>query len=134
MGNTTTLIVEYLVAGTLTILAIILAVLSFFPGVALGGLRESLPERSTLAFLFGLSIAFLATAYALGILVEFLGERLFEWLLYLVKIKRMRNYLIKEKELLKHSPLLKPFLIQEPKKQEQKKLAQKIRDLDEAWS
>lgn len=124
--NSTELIVEYLVAGTLTIVAILLVAVSFFPNVMLGMLTvEALPE-ATLGAQIGLSMIFIATAYALGIVTEYVGERCFEWLLDRTKIRRMSRYLEANKTLLENSLLLKPYLQQHPEKRNPKDLAECI--------
>jgi hypothetical protein len=121
--DTTKLIVEYLVAGTLTIVAIALVAMSFFPKVVPGTLTVQILEESTVAAQVGLATIFVALAYALGIVVEYVGERCFEWLMTRTKRKRMLKFLRDNEELLANSPILRPFLPKGSKKGDVNELA-----------
>ena len=75
--DTTKLIVEYLVSGTLTVVAILAVAASWFPN-ELGDLLDLLESAPILTNEVILTTVFIALAYALGIISEYVGEKSFE--------------------------------------------------------
>ncbi len=77
-----------------------------------------------------MSTVFLALAYSLGIVMEFIGKAIFEWWLNKIKKDKMEEFLVDllntDKNLLICSPILKGFADQEPDEWVRKKLAECI--------
>ncbi len=128
------LILEYLIAGTLTIIAI------YFLGTSLLPLLEKGQDNGILSNINSnisfsnnpviVSTVFLALAYSLGIVMEFIGKATFEWWLNKIKKDKMEEFLVDllntDKNLLICSPILKGFADQEPDEWVRKKLAECI--------
>jgi HAD superfamily hydrolase (TIGR01509 family) len=107
--KTTVLIVEYLIAGILVMLALTLLIIGIFPDLspqieAMLGQHEALNAIS-----LTLVIVVMAVAYGVGILAQYLCERLFEWRLEQIKLERLPRYLKDNCNNLDKSPLLKPY-------------------------
>lgn len=108
--ETTKLLVEYLVAGTITLIAIIAMALSVAPG-QMQILFDKLGQLSpTVATELVVSVAAGAIAYATGIVSEYIGEQCFEWEIQLIKEKRITKFLKDNNELVKESRIFKTAL------------------------
>ena len=116
--KTTMIIVEFLIGGILILIALSFCFASFFPGTVhdfsdyFNRFQSSFDEDT---FLFAgalLSTVFVAIAYEVGILLEFIGLHTFEWRHDVVKKNRMRKFLRKLEEdnvNLGKSPILRKF-------------------------
>lgn len=85
----TKLIVEYLVAGILIMLSMMFLCLSFVDINLSCILKSSSDLTSPLINPAIVSTIFIAVAYAIGIVAEYIGDKLFEWLLDKIKKKRV---------------------------------------------
>jgi glycosyltransferase involved in cell wall biosynthesis len=110
-SNTTNLIVEYLVAGILTIVALFLALLSLFGDTMLAIAPKLSTTDISLMDQIGMVAILTAIAYALGIVMEYIGERVFEGVFDSIKVKRVGDYLTnsKHEKALACSPILESF-------------------------
>jgi hypothetical protein len=107
--KTTVLIVEYLVAGILVLLALTLLAASIFPEL-ISGLKSLFAQHESLdAISPTLVVVFAALAYGVGLVAEFLGEKTFEWWLDRIKLNRLEDYLKKNNGNLHKSPLLAKY-------------------------
>jgi hypothetical protein len=105
--KTTALVIEYLVAGILTLVSLLLLNASLFPAELSTLLAWS---RGMAASLAGAAFAVVtALAYAVGVLAEHLGHRAFEWKLDSAKIERLPKYLRSNVLKLERSPFLAGF-------------------------
>lgn len=113
--KTTALIIEWLVAGVLILLAVISLVFSLFPVET----RELLAGFGRLSSLLTnevvLATIVTAIAYAVGVLSEFAGWIAFEWWLDRIKMSRLPKYLRRNHAILKQSLLLAEYLATPPK-------------------
>ena len=116
--DTTKLIVEYLVAGSLMIAALLLAATSWFPSEMNTFITASAQQQAILSNEFILVALFFALAYAVGIVSEYAGERTFEWLLNRTKRERMVEYVESYSTILTHSPIFSSFVQQSTVKRE----------------
>lgn len=109
MMRTTSLIVEYLVAGVMVSLALVVFIYAVIPGEipAISGLLSPFQSDYGKA---ALAVIFVAVAYSLGILSELIGRLSFEWLLNIVKHDYLKKYLreLDEDEVVREElPILK---------------------------
>jgi hypothetical protein len=105
----TKLIVEYLVAGILMVVATLLAAVSWWFPSGINGLTPSVkPPTSTNDFI--LTAVFIALSYAVGLVSEYGGEKTFEWLSDRIRRRHMVEYVKTHQAILKNSPILSPFV------------------------
>lgn len=113
--KTTMLIVEYLIGGTLVLLALAFFVVSVFPGAVkanpdgtqvLLGLKIDLDQSLPWPVLLLLSTLFVGIAYAVGVLSEPIAREIFEDDLDEIKRRRLKEFLKKNPNL-EESPVLK---------------------------
>ncbi len=105
--KTTVLIVEFLVAGTLVVLAVGVFLSCFFQSEmqrALTWLNQYQDLAAPLA-----TIIFVAIAYSVGVLLESIGLELFEWKLDEIKTERMKKYLKENQKDLKNSSIFNEY-------------------------
>ena len=107
--KTTVLIVECLFGGVLVLLALVLLIASLFPQ-PVGALGSLLSECeffdstwSILAVILG------AVAYGVGLISEYVGGEVFEWLLRRIKRTRLAKYLRANHANLNKSPILDEY-------------------------
>lgn len=111
--NTTSLIIEYLVAGILLLFAFLLLAYSLCPQdiQTLFLLLKSIKE-----FDFAILSLFTAIAYALGVLSEPIARIIFEYPVHdLIKRRRLRKYIERHKGSLDKSALLKKYITKDNK-------------------
>lgn len=107
--DTTKLIVEYLVAGTLIVVSTIFSIASWFPNDMKSLLNAPLLQQPVFMNSVILGTIFIALAYGVGIVSEYVAEQAFEWLFDRVKRRRMSDY-VSEKEVdLYEDPILGSF-------------------------
>ncbi len=109
--KTTAIMIEILVAGVLILLALFLLAGSLFPSDMQSFLNDINKPAHWLAktpFLI-LIFIFISVVYGLGLLFEFIGLISVEWLLDIIKRRRIDNYYTKENELVSNKPILNKF-------------------------
>ncbi len=114
--DTTKLIVEYLVAGTLMVVSTLFAITSWFPNDIRRILTSSTQQQTTFANPVILTTIFIALAYGVGIVSEYIAEQIFEWLLDSTKKRRMFDYVSTHETVMKNSPILGSFARQPKEK------------------
>ncbi len=112
----TKLIVEYLVAGTLIMVSMLILYWSYV-GIDFTKFSNYI---NGLKFPFKISVIvstiFIAAAYALGIVAEFLGEKCFEWRLNQIKKKRVIEFIEENDSFIRNDPIFKNFQLKDKKK------------------
>ena len=114
--DTTKLIVEYLVAGTLMLVSTLFAMTSWFPNDVKRILTSSAQQQTTFANPVIFATIFIALAYGIGIVSEYIAEQIFEGLLDNTKKKRMSEYVSTHETIMKDSPILGSFAKQPKEK------------------
>lgn len=107
--KTTSLFIEYLLAGVLVMVALVILAASVFP-IQIKEILDYFEQYRSLPVSVLLATLFVSIAYGIGILTEFLGFWLFEGFHDNIKKKRMAEYLkdLKEDNVdLARSPILK---------------------------
>jgi len=107
--KTTVLIIEYLFAGILVLLALILLTIVLFPQLqsALGKLSGAHATLDAIAPI--LAVILTAIAYGTGLVAEFVGGEIFEWWLKRIKRVRLTKYLRDNYANLRKSPILAAY-------------------------
>lgn len=103
--RTTMLLVEFLVAGILVLLALIFLGISMFPSKE-QAILNLFDQDFCLSAGALLATIFVAVAYPVGVFSEYLTRDLFEKFLDKTRMKRMRTYLKENRKNLKKSPIL----------------------------
>lgn len=109
--QTTKLIVEYIVAGIVVVLALGFLAFAIFPSEIeplINGLRKSSSTDIVGAAIIALLLT--SVVYGVGVISEHLGMLSFEWLLQQIKVKRIRKYFQENREWLKSSPILAQYI------------------------
>ena len=106
--RTTMLFIEFLMGGILVLVALIFLV-SVSPSKE-QAIIDLFDENGCLSGGVLLSTIFVAAAYTIGIVSEYITRGLFEGKLDEIKINRMRIYLKENYENLRKSPILKKYL------------------------
>ena len=107
--ETTKLLVEYLVAGIVILVSFFFAMISIFPDEVILVLMEVTSNQEVWANTTVLAMVFIALAYSLGIVSEYLGERVFEKMFENIKNERMYQYVTEYETMLLQSPILAPY-------------------------
>jgi len=115
--ETTKVIIEYVIAGILMIFALVLLFMSIFSVTfdTIGKFIISIPSADKTSDIIssanGLisSICFLAVAYSLGVISEYMGMISLEWMIEREKKSRFPKFIDQNLKDLDKSPLLKGF-------------------------
>jgi len=104
--GTTKLTAEFVIAGVIIVFALLLLVGSIFPffEIAMSFIETHSTWLSANWAL--LAVVAISVAYGFGVISEYLGLITFEWLLDIVKEKRMQGYIATSPILVQISPLL----------------------------
>lgn len=118
----TRLIIEYLVAGTLTLISLFGLVISIFSNKVSVLTTVSSPQSTLIQAILDneviLSTVFIALSYGIGIAIEYAGEQLFEKRLDRIKVERLLQFISNNKPILMKSAILKPLIETEETKAE----------------
>ena len=110
--ETTKLIVEYIVAGVVILLALALLFAAIFPA-ELQVLISSAPDlqgSSTVVVAALLAIVLTSVAYGIGVITEYLGVITFEWLLERIKVIRIKRFFQYNREWLQDDSIMRPYI------------------------
>jgi hypothetical protein len=107
--KTTAIMIEFLVAGLLVLLALFLLALSFFPTEMQLFLDQINKSQHWLAKAPFLITVLISVAYGFGVLFEYLGVIAFEWKHEMIKRKRIDTYYKKNDSILKNNPIFKDY-------------------------
>jgi hypothetical protein len=107
--KTTAIMIEFLVAGLLVLLALFLFALSFFPGEMQLffdqiGKAQHLPDKAPF-----LIVIIISVAYGFGVLFEYIGVITFEWIHKIIKRKRIKDYYDSNEPILTNNPIFKNY-------------------------
>ncbi len=116
--DTTKLIVEYLVAGSLIVISTFFSISSWFPSDIKSLLTSPFLQQPVFMNSAILAPVFIALAYGVGIVSEYVGERAFEWLLDRIKKRRMPKYVSDNEVALYDDPILGSFANQPSKERD----------------
>ncbi len=111
IAKTTSLIIEYLVGGILVFLAIGFLILSLFPKLGQWILihlndLQSVPGKDTL-----FAAIFIAVAYGIGVISEFLGQIIFQGRLDRIKKQHLREFVKYNQTILRGDDLLGDYVV-----------------------
>jgi hypothetical protein len=121
--DTTKLIVEYLVAGSLIVISTLFSISSWFPNDIRSLLNSSSLQQPILTNSVILATVFVALAYGVGIVSEYIGEQTFEWLFDRIKRRRMSKYVSDNEVALYDDPILGSFANQSSEERDLDSLA-----------
>lgn len=123
--ETTKLIVEYIVAGVIILLALALLFAAIFPEELqlLISYAPALQGSSTVVFAAMLAVVLTSLAYGIGVITEYLGVITFEWLLERVKVTRIKRFFQTNWEWLQDDAVLRPYGNLPPEKISRKTVA-----------
>jgi hypothetical protein len=114
--ETTKVLIEYVIAGVLVLLALAFLLASVF-GLSLPDIAASLQgvPISDKALDITLSVCFLSVAYAVGVIAEYFGMESLEWLMNRVKRRRIVKFLEENEPNLRGTPIFEAYMAQMPK-------------------
>jgi hypothetical protein len=107
--KTTAIMIEILVAGVLVLLALFLLAGSLFPSDMQSFLNDINKPGHWLEKTPFLIFIFIPIAYGLGLLFEFIGLISVEWLLNIIKRRRIGEYYSKETQFVKDNPIFRDY-------------------------
>lgn len=107
--KTTVLVMEFLFAGVLILLALALLAVTIFPELP-GAFKTIWPSDEALSAVSAiLAIPMAAIAYGVGLISEFVAGEAFEWWLTRIKRVRLTKYLRENRAKLRKSPILAEY-------------------------